>query len=503
MRWLLALLLSLAAGWFLARALTARTRLGAGSPRWCSLVLEISLGALFGPGLASVLYFGLVIAGAASGATVFAALAALLLGSAAVWWFATPSASPLPTEALPRRKFPWTWALWICVAAGFAFFLLDFQTTSSAEPTGDWDAMAIWNARARFLAGGGDLWRRAVSSDMGGGMVGSSHPGYPLFLSGVVAMQWTAAGRFGNSVPIGTSLLISVAAFALLGAGVACRKSVTLGLLAWLVLLASEVFASQTAAQYSDLLQALAFLATLILLDAAWPEEAKAASSARLLIAAGLAVGLAAWVKNEGLPFAIAAFAVVVWRFRIRGTLWTALGAAPGLLAVVALKLISQGREAVFPRTVGEAVDKIATAGRWWQAALGFGKAVFEAGQIWTHPVLLAALLALALRFVPAAERRARVWLWIPIGVTAAAEYGIYLLTTANLDWHISTSVSRLVAQLWPSLIWLFFLMLRAPEEYFAVPSLAGAGTAEAKLRPSLSKQTRVRKTRPKRAEPK
>jgi hypothetical protein len=39
-------------------------------------------------------------------------------------------------------------------------------------------------------------------------------------------------------------------------------------------------------------------------------------------------------------------------------------------------------------------------------------------------------------------------------------------MTEANLDWHISTSVSRLVAQLWPSLIWLFFLMLRAPEQH-------------------------------------
>jgi hypothetical protein len=58
--------------------------------------------------------------------------------------------------------------------------------------------------------------------------------------------------------------------------------------------------------------------------------------------------------------------------------------------------------------------------------------------------------------------------LWIPIGVTAAAEYGLYLITTSNLDWHISTTVNRLVAQLWPSLIWLFFLLLRAPEDALA-----------------------------------
>jgi hypothetical protein len=127
-----------------------------------------------------------------------------------------------------------------------------------------------------------------------------------------------------------------------------------------------------------------------------------------------------------------------------------------------------QGREDMFPNTLAEAMAKIAGAGRWWQAALGFGNAIFDAGSPWTHPVVLAAVLAVALRFVPAAERRARLWMWIPIGATAAAEYGLYLITTSNLDWHISTTVNRLVAQLWPSLIWLFFLLLRAPEDAFA-----------------------------------
>jgi hypothetical protein len=223
------------------------------------------------------------------------------------------------------------------------------------------------------------------------------------------------------------------------------------------------VFASQTSAEYSDLMQGLAFLATLIALDAAGEN-----ASPHMLVAVGLAAGLSAWIKNEGLPFAIVALGLATWKFRTKGALWIALGAAPGLLASAVLKLfLAQGYEAVFPQTIGEAVAKIAGPGRWWQAALGFGKAIWEAGSGLTHPVLLAIVLALALQFVPAAERKRRTWLWIPIAATAAAEYGLYLVTEANLDWHLSTSVSRLVAQLWPSLIWLFFLTLRTPEEYF------------------------------------
>ncbi len=469
--WLIVVVLAtLASGWCVARALTAGAWSG---PRWASLLVELALGALFGPGLASVIYFALVATGAASRASVIGMLAVLLAASAGLWWGLPArlgAAKDDPKPTLPAA-FPWMWALWIGVGAGLIFFALDFQAASNANPAGEWDAMSIWNLRAHYLSSGDNLWRRAVSAELGGKMTGSAHPGYPLFLSGFIGLQWSASGNFDEAAPIATSFLFAAGALMLLGASLASRKSPALGLLAWLVLLASEVFASQAAAQYSDLLQGLAFLSALVLLDAA-TEHAEP----RVLAAAGLAIGLACWIKNEGLPFALAAVCVAAWRFGPR-VVWLGIGALPGVLATAALKLfVAQGSEAVFPHTVGEAMEKIAGAGRWWQAALGFAKAVYDAGNLWSHPVLLAALLAVALRFVPLTEVRERMWLLLPIAATAAAEYGLYLVTTADLNWHISTSVSRLVAQLWPSLIWLFFMLLRPPERAFPLmpaPALA------------------------------
>jgi hypothetical protein len=124
----------------------------------------------------------------------------------------------------------------------------------------------------------------------------------------------------------------------------------------------------------------------------------------------------------------------------------------------------------MFPATLGEALVKLGDLSRWKQSLAGFGKGVLDAGPLWAHPVLLAAALAIALQFVPAAERRARLWLSIPIAATLAAEFGLFLITTADLAWHLSTSVVRLLAQVWPALLWLLFSMLRAPEEYFATP---------------------------------
>jgi hypothetical protein len=166
----------LVSGWFLARALTAGAFLG---PRWSSLLVELSLGALFGPGLASILCLALLRAGAATPTGVITTVVTMLAACSAIWRKFT-QAAPQPPAA--SKKFPWNWALWVCATAALGLFLLDFQAAAGANPYGEWDAMAIWNLRARFLSSGGDLWLRAVSSESVGGMAGVAHPGYPLFL---------------------------------------------------------------------------------------------------------------------------------------------------------------------------------------------------------------------------------------------------------------------------------------------------------------------------------
>jgi len=468
---ILVLLLACASGWFLAAALTPRIGTW---PRWTSTLYLGGLAVLFGPGLASIPYFALVIlnslrmsdvqvpSGVAPG-TVYALLGLMLAAPAALWW---AFREPTPVRPKPSHKFPWTWLLAAAFGVACLLLALDIQAATQANPHGEWDASAIWNVRARYLAGGPLTWTRAISPSPGGGMTSSSHPAYPLFLSAFLAMQWTIGG-FDITGPIVTGALISAAVLALLVAGLATRRSTTLGLLVGLLLLGTELFASQASSQYSDLLEGLAFLAALMLLDLA--QEGSAAGSRRLLIAAGLAIGLAPWIKNEGQPFAIAALAVSFWRFRGEA-FWTLLGAVPGIAATAALKLMSEGRETMFPSTLGGMAAKLADFSRWWQAFLGFGKAVVDAGPVWAHPVLLVVALAVVLRMIPPQERRTRLWLAVPIAVTLAAEYGLYLITTADLDWHISTSVSRLLAQVWPSLLWLLLSVLRTPEEYFEAP---------------------------------
>jgi len=249
----------------------------------------------------------------------------------------------------------------------------------------------------------------------------------------------------------------------LLVVGLAIRTSVALGLIAGLLLLGTEWFSSQAATQYSDLLLALAFLAAVFLL-----REGDNSPHPSTLIAAGLAIGLAPWIKNEGLPFAIAALAIVTWRFRPRGLLWCAAGAAPGLLATAAVKLFAGGRESMFPSSLADALTRIADPGRAWQILLAFGKGIWEAGPLWANPVLLILVIALVLRRPSPESRPPILWLMIPVGAALAADFGVFLLSMSDLSWHLSTSMTRLQAQVWPCLIWALFSMLSTPEEYFA-----------------------------------
>jgi len=49
------------------------------------------------------------------------------------------------------------------------------------------------------------------------------------------------------------------------------------------------------------------------------------------------------------------------------------------------------------------------------------------------------------------------------IGLVCAGYYGIYLTTPHDLEWHLATSLDRLIVQLWPMVVFTTFLQLRSP----------------------------------------
>jgi hypothetical protein len=67
---------------------------------------------------------------------------------------------------------------------------------------------------------------------------------------------------------------------------------------------------------------------------------------------------------------------------------------------------------------------------------------------------------------------------WITSAVAIAMILGIlfvyyvlYLITPFDLDWHLATSLDRLILQVWPAVVFLFFYHARTPREVLASAS--------------------------------
>jgi hypothetical protein len=442
-------------GWILVRLLLPA---GAWRPAWIRWLMEISLGTGLGIGVTSCFYFVLVWAGLATRASELGLEAAVLAGAA--WLLLRIRASRGQEAGHAPPRFSWNWALRLAAVLALLLFIMDFGEAIGASPKGEWDAVSTWNLRARFLAGGADTWRFAVSGQAAGKMMGATHPGYPLLVSGSAARLWMLTGDTSDNAPAALSLLFTLAALGLLCGAIAWMRAESAALLALLVCLATEGFVSQSASQYSDIPLAFYILATVSLLAYAaerlWP--------AGVLVLAGLSAGLAAWTKNEGLPFLLLAIVVVAWRGGARPAKWLALGAAPGALVTGGLKLLlaPPGGEAVFPKTAGEALTRLGNAGRWGEVAGSFVRSLADLGVWWAHPILLLAVLAFVLGFVKRREK-SYWWLLLPLAGLLAADIGVYLTTTADLGWHLATSNTRLFVQIWPAMLFIFFLLIRPP----------------------------------------
>jgi hypothetical protein len=447
----LAFAVPLLAGWRLAAAALAGRTI---RPVWAARVFEAALGAGAGIAISSIAFFLLTLGGAASPAAILVLDAALLAAGLLASWRTRGRRAAVPSESAAPPAFRWNWLLALALAAGFAVVLYGLISISAANPFGEWDAWSIWNLRAKFLAGPGDAWRSALSAlPEKAGM----HPDYPLLLSGFVAMVWKAAGDTAPWVPQLTGFLFLALILALLGSALAALRGLTSALLAGFVLLASTSFLFQATMQYADLPLGFYYLASIALL-------LLAESAPNCLALSGACASFAAWTKNEGAAFAVflTLALLAVDRRAVRRYL---TGAAPVLLLVVCFKVfLAPASDPLFKQGAAGLAQRFADPARYVQIGKALAVEAYHFGQPWSHPLLLLAILAVALRFRidPAGARGLRVAA-TALALTFAAYCGVYVVTPSDLAWHLQTSLSRLYGQLWPSFLLLVFLTLDVP----------------------------------------
>jgi hypothetical protein len=371
-----------------------------------------------------------------------------------------------PGPARAGRSGPFGGALLVLLAFAIVVALAAVVSLARKSPHGFGDSLAIWNLRARFLFRGGEQWRDALS------VLPWSHPDYPLLLPLSVTRLWKASGGETVAAPIALATLFFLAAVGVTAGAVGLLRSARQAALAGIVLLSAPSYLIDVTAQCADLPLGFFLLTTVVLVVIA---SRGVPGNPRLLALAGVAAGLAAWTKNEGLLVALAAAGAGMtvigfqraWRDALAYLRAFLAGLAPILLVVIAFKMIAPPSELVGSQNAGGILARLVDPSRMAIIARAFGEQLVMLGG-WSIPLplvpsLIAYLLVVGVD-VPAEDRRGAA---IGSGIVAlmlAGYFFVYLTTPYDLAWHVTGSVGRLFLQLWPSIVFLFFLAARSPE---------------------------------------
>jgi hypothetical protein len=362
----------------------------------------------------------------------------------------------------------------VCFSLAIALGAATFAALAYAEPDGGFDATAIWNLRAKFLFKGGEYWTDGFSPEYIGNL------GYPLLVPASVAHGWLFAGD-GVAVPITVGLLFTLGAIGLLASVLSYTRSVSQGLLAGSVVLGTPFFLRFGTWQVADVPVAFFFLSSLVLLSLS---KYFPSLRYRIVLLAGLCAGLSAWTKNEGLMFfsatVLSLFIVAVAgrrdKARFKDIACYVLGALPVLLVVWYFKTemvpdLSYaaanplGASEPGPGLLSSLFSRLSDLRRHFAILTAYQGAIrFFGGGPFSLPIVLVfylLVLGTVARLKSNGDVSAALATWL---LMFGGYYVIYILAPVNLTLY---SLDRVLMQLWPSALFIFFMLVRTPEEVF------------------------------------
>jgi hypothetical protein len=368
-------------------------------------------------------------------------------------------ASVPAAAARPRASSEW----WLAAmtAAVLCTALIFFVVHTQRIPHGDWDAWAIWNLKARFMARGQAYWTDVLSTSL-------THFGYPLLLPSSVARIWS---WMGDEPPLAGAAVagVFVVASPIVVAGALARmRGWTPALWGGLLVIAAWPQAVYGSFQFADVPLGFFVLATVVLIAL----DTTSHGDRRFAALAGLSMGLACLVKNEGLPFMLGlTMAYVGYQAALRRAPFLDRAARVGgfLIAAVPFWMLlywmktsapSTGLASAF--TDAEALSKLTDLGRHTQILRAFLSTTWGWSGLWFAgaPPILALALCLGGWQLDRRHRAAAGFAAVALVTMLVSYYAAYVVSPYELTWHLSTSLHRILVHIWPTFVWLFCLVV-------------------------------------------
>lgn len=362
------------------------------------------------------------------------------------------------SDRVPKGVLVGFYVVLACAVAAMALVFIN-------KPHGGGDSYAIWNLRARFLFRGHEQWTRGFSS-----LISWSQPDYPLLIPCSIARLWTYLGFETPRVPQLIAAFFSIGTATLLFSSLAVVRSVNKGLSAVLFLMATAYFIRLSGTQYADIPTGFFILSTIVLLAL---RDATDGEGRGLLCLAGMAAGFAAWTKNEGMLFVFAIFAARLLVLTIKRGYKSCLRESGlflvGLLPVLGILFYFKLRYAP-PSDLFRSYDfqpivrKLSDLHRYALVAKAFGNEILRWGNGLTAVFAVYAIasgIKLSRRYLTTVAVD-----FIMLTLMIIGYFFVYLLTPYDLKWHLGSSLERLFLQLWPTFLFVFFLIVRSGKEH-------------------------------------
>ena len=438
--------------------------------------LATALGAGLGSGLSAVLLFLWMLAFGPTRGFAWAECGLLILVAAAALRRRHNGTitAPMPPDRgrASQQLLLVVFGFVVTLGAAAAAFLAQLRR----YPHGEWDAWMNWDMRARMFFRGGEAWQTAFSAALPW-----SHPDYPVLLPSLVTRTWLYAGGETLGGPALVAGTFTFATVALMAAGLATLRYTSQGLLAGLILLGTPFFILHGTSLYADVPLGFFFLATVVCLAL---HERLGGLTHRFAVLAGVTAGLAMWTKNEGLLFTLAVIAGLLiagwsggWATSRRQLLAFGAGLTPMLLLLAGFKMgLAPENDLLSTLDLERTFSRLTDPHRYFIVFRAYGSYIASFGDNGlgsATAVLTAYLLALG---ITRAELR-RSWVravGIALVLLLAGHFMVYVSMADELSRLLKSSLDRLLLQIWPTALFLYFMVVRGQEEVRSGQPAAG-----------------------------
>jgi hypothetical protein len=303
---------------------------------------------------------------------------------------------------------------------------------------GKWDAWAIWNLHAKFLFYS-DFWENLFTNK-----IAWTHPDYPLMLPSIIALFWKSIGSCSFVVPLLVGVLPYIGILTLLFFSI---KNKYISIISVLLIVIDFNFIMQSSSQYADILLAFFYLLSTILISNIDITNSK---NRNIFYFIGFISASCFWIKNEGVVFFIFTALIFVYRFyKERQILFKfGSGAVLVLFVIGTFKFFyAPSNDLITGQSIG-IIDKLLDLSRYVMILTFLIKCI--ALKFPVIPIILIYILFSKQKFKLSSS-------FIIIILTFIAYLSVYIVTPRDLQWHLETSLERLIIQLYPAFLFAFF----------------------------------------------